>query len=89
MTLNKQMQTYETITMDARTFKQIWSTLGRNERIVLNERLIHNMNVTRQTVNNWSLGKTCPHYDSAKKEVARIVNQTLGINTNYRTLFPV
>lgn len=84
------MQDKKNFSIDARTFAEIWQSLGTGtyEQLDLRNALISRLHVTRQTVNYWGNGKVSPAYDEVKKAIAEVVNKQLGIRTTARTLFP-
>ena len=75
--------------IDARTFQQIWMSLGERspKQLELRDELIAKLHVSRQTINNWGRGCNAPVYDEVKKKVADIVSRTLGFRVSFRTLF--
>ena len=80
------MQSNINISKDARTFAEIWQNLSANDKSILRQRLMAGMDITRQTVDNWSKGKA-PKYLDVKKRAAQIVSRTLGISCSWNTLF--
>ena len=81
------MQNNEIISTDARTFPEIWASLNKNEQSELRFVLIRDLDITRQTIANWSKGVQ-PIYKDTKKKVATIVGRNLGISVSWLTLFP-
>ena len=84
------MQDKKNNAIDARTFAEIWQSLGTSsyEQLDLRDALITRLRVTRQTVNYWGNGRVAPAYEEVKKAIAEVVNKSLGIRTTSRTLFP-
>lgn len=84
------MQDSKNSSIDTRTFPEIWASLGTStpEQLMLRDALIDKMHISRQTVNNWGLGKSTPISDFQKKTACMVVNGHLGIRTVFRTLFP-
>lgn len=84
------MQVNKNSSIDTRTFPEIWASLGTSspEQLMLRDVLIEKLHITRQSVNNWGLGKTCPISEYLKKRACTVINNHLGINTVFRTLFP-
>ena len=84
------MQGKQLIPIDKRTFPEIWASLGTSspEQLSLRDALIDRLHVSRQSVNNWGLGKSNPISDYLKKSACMVVNGQLGIRTTIYTLFP-
>ena len=84
------MQDKKNNSIDARSFAEIWQSLGTGsyEQLDLRDSLISRLRVTRQTVNYWGNGKVSPAYEEVKKAISEVINKQLGIRTTARTLFP-
>lgn len=87
---NNRMNNLNEETIDARSFAEIWRSLGTTSvvQLELRDELISKLRISRQTVNNWGNGNTIPVYIETRKTVSKIVNTTLGIKTSWQTLFP-
>jgi len=83
------MQIKENKAIDARTFPEIWNSLGTKspKQLELRDELISKLHVSRQTINYWGNGKVKPAYDEIKKIVSSVTNKVCNTNTHYRTLF--
>lgn len=81
------MQDSNKISIDARTFTEIWESLDTNTQLDLRDDIVSKVHVTARTVFNWCHGVS-PINDHFKKEVSKLLNRSLGLNTYFRTLFP-
>lgn len=82
------MQSNKTISIDARTFPEIWETLSAPERSDLRVATISKIRCSDVTFYNWAKGATSPMSYPVKREVASVIKSTLGITVPPNLLFP-
>jgi hypothetical protein len=82
------MQTYETKSIDARSFPEIWETLQPAERSELKFAMIAKLRCTDVTFYNWAKGATMPVAYSAQRDIAGVIKSTLGLSVSPKFLFP-
>lgn len=73
---------------DARTFQQIWESLGEIQRAQLQERILNKTGASSNTFWFWKNGRAVPASRTDRRTIAREVATFLGITTHDAILFP-
>ena len=73
---------------DARTFQQIWDSLGEIQRVQLQERILSKTGASSNTFWFWKKGRAIPASRTDRRTVAREVSIFLGITVHDAILFP-
>lgn len=82
------MQNYETKSIDARTFPEIWETLQPADRSELKFAVVAKLRCSDVTFYNWAKGATTPVAYSARRDIAGVIKSTLGLSVSQKFLFP-
>lgn len=83
------MQSKAKISYDARTFQQIWESLGKDERHELSSRIYQNKCAgAPSTIWFWGNGKKAPASPLIRETVSKVVGSFLNIKTHPKILFP-
>lgn len=80
------MQSKEKTAIDARPFPELYRSLTQGEKAFFNDKAMHNLKVTRQTIWKWWNAQTTPLFAHQREIVSIFTN--MGYRTTTRTLFP-
>lgn len=73
---------------EAKTFQQIWESLGEVQRVQLQERILNKTGASSNTFWFWKNGRSVPASRTDRRTIAREVSIFLGINVHDAILFP-
>lgn len=76
------------MTTDARTFSEIWNSLGDVERVQLQDAIIRKTGASSNTFWFWKNGRSIPASRTDRRSIAREVSNFLGYPVHDATLFP-
>lgn len=76
------------MTTDARTFSEIWNSLGDVERVQLQDAIIRKTGASSNTFWFWKNGRSIPASRTDRRSIAREVSNLLGYPVHDATLFP-
>lgn len=76
------------MTTDARTFSEIWNSLGDVERVQLQDAIIRKTGASSNTFWFWKNGRSIPASRTDRRSIAREVSNFLGHPVHDATLFP-
>lgn len=83
------MQMYQKENVETRSLPEIWGSLTSSQREDLAYSLVTaRCTKTRQTIWNWTSGKTQPQSPLVRNEVAKCVGRIIGARVMPGTLFP-
>ena len=76
------------MTTDARTFTEIWNSLGSTEQYALRDKIMTKTGASPSLFWFWKLGKSRPASRTDRRAIARTVSDFIGIQVHEATLFP-
>ena len=76
------------MTTDARTFSEIWNSLGDVERVQLQDAIIRKTGASSNTFWFWKNGRSIPASRTDRRSIAREVSNFLGYPVHDATPFP-
>lgn len=79
---------YENNSIDARTLPQIWSECTPVEQDAIRGKVLSRLSCSNVSFWSYCNGHYSPRSILERKEIARIIKSTLGLNVSYSTLFP-